>query len=153
MITLMSQVFDPDWHGTRFSECGSYVILYWNRLTRQEFNMPGHHRIPTSISPFPCVLASLCGVCWDGKIFRTSSSACDVSMDIYLSEGPQGRIHREYLTAVPPCMERWNATLLNGNQKHPKLRLLLRRPGGLTAIKQLRMTWDEFLLKFPVTVS
>lgn len=144
----MYEVFRHDWHSTKFSKCGSYVILGWNRLTRQEFNMPGHDRTPSLVSPFPCELASQAGILWGDRVFETWSAPDCVWVQIRQS-GDSTILRNIILTSVPRIIGQCNATVLNGNQKRPNLRLLLRRKSGLSAIKQLRWTWDEFLREFP----
>ena len=144
------QEFHPNLQGTKFSDCGTYVILSWDRPTRHEFIMPGHNQTPRSVSPFPCVLASEAGFVWIDRAFETWSATDCVCVEIR-RPGSSIILHRIYLTSIPSSIGQCNATLLNGDQNHPNLRLLLRRKGGLAAIKQLRMTWDEFLLKIPST--
>lgn len=147
-MNLEFRTLSHDWQGTKFSGCGSYVILYWNRPTCQEFIMPGHNRTSSSTSRLPCMLASRTGVSWDGKTCWTGVRGGKVYVQIHQSEGDSVSECKKYLTRLPACADEWDVTLLNGDQKHPKLRLLLTRQGGLADIKQLRMTWDEFL-KFP----
>ena len=144
----MYEVFCQDWHSTRFSKCGSYVILGWNRLTRQEFNMPGHDRTLSSVSPFPCELASQTGIVWGDRVFQTWSATNDVWVQIR-RPGDSTILLSVVLTSVARSFGQYKAILLNGNSKHPRLRLLFRREGGAAAIKRLRWTWDEFLQEFP----
>ena len=112
--------------------------------------MPGHDRTPCSVSPFPCLLASEEGVSWGDRVFKTLSARGGVWVKICRSGSPI-ILHQIYLTSVPASIGEYGTTILNGDQNHPNLRLLLKQEGGLAAIKQLRMTWDEFLLKIPVT--
>lgn len=112
--------------------------------------MPGYDRTPCSVSPFPCLLASGPGVSWNDRVFETWAARGGVYVKIRRSGSP-GILHEIYLTSIPASVGEYNATILNGDQNHPKLRLLLKQEGGLAAIKRLRMTWDEFLLKIPVT--
>lgn len=111
--------------------------------------MPGHDRTPSSVSPFPCELASQAGISWGDRVFETWSDTGCVWVQIR-RPCDSTILLSVILTSVPTSIGQCNATLLNGNQKHPKLRLLLRQKGGLAAVKQLRMTWDEFLLKIPL---
>lgn len=112
--------------------------------------MPGHDRTPSSVSPFPHELASQAGVSWGDRIFQTWSATGYVWLKTRRPDDAT-ILQSIILTSVPTSIGQRNATLLNGNQKDPNLRLLLRQKDGLAAIKRLRWTWDEFLLEFPVT--
>lgn len=114
--------------------------------------MPGHDRTPSSVSPFPCELASQAGILWGDKVFETWSDTDSVWM--HIRQPADSTILRSIiLTSVPTSIGQHNAVLLNGNQQHPKLRLLLARKDGSAFIKRLRWTWDEFLLKFPSLIT
>ena len=134
----------------KFSACGSYVTLYWHRRTRQDFLLPGHKpTTPNSKSPLPWILTCYS---WNDKSFyvRCGASAVYLKIEQPDPDGGRGSSHEEYLTSIPSRLSPWNATLLNGDETNPNLRVLFTQEGGLAEIKRLRMTWDELMLKFPL---
>lgn len=155
LTTDVYQVFRDPCHelqDAKFSECGSSVTLYWHRRTRHEFLLPGHKPTPNSVSPLPCMLA--CHPClnWNDKFFKVRCRVGTVYLEIQQPDpdGGWGSSHEEYLTSIPSRFWLWKATLLNGDEKNPNLRVLLTQDGGLAEIKRLRITWDEVMLKFPL---
>lgn len=139
----------------QFSACGSQILVRGLSMFDDRFDLPIDYLPGMMRTPPPARLISKTRSGWKQFTLRLQSHLFlseDQSLELIIRaerDGSTSSYEGTHLTIIPIRLARARPTLLLGDGKDDKLRVVFIKDGMTPQIKYLRFSWNELMLEFP----